>query len=103
MSEKKNKKLMKEQAMEAAGLTQLKYMTVICEALDAVVPVEKVKDGLIHITYEPDWARRQWASEQCTKLFGDQVEKKEIENTQTIDIKVTHSELEDRLSLLSRN
>lgn len=103
MSEKKNKKAMKEQAMEDAGLTQLKYMTVICEALDAVIETKELKDGVYVTRTEPDWARRQWASEQCTKLFGDQVERKEIENTQTIDIKVTHSELEDRLSLLSRN
>lgn len=103
MSEKKNKRAMKEQAMEAAGLTQLKYMTVICEALEAVIEKEELVGGVYIKHTEPDWARRQWASEQCTKLFGDQVEKKEIENTQTIDIKVTHSELEDRLSLLSRN
>lgn len=103
MSDKINKKAMKEKAMEIAGLTQVKYMTVIAEALEAVIKVETMIDGKIEIHEEPDWARRQWGSEQCTKLFGDQVERKEIEATETINIQVTHSELEDRLSLLSRN
>lgn len=69
----------KEMRMEEAGVTRLKYMQRIAEALEATKVVE-VRDSQGNVKYEtvPDVARNQWGVEMAAKLYGDMIERKEL-------------------------
>lgn len=71
----------KEARLEEAGVTRLKYMRRISEALDAVKTVEyRDAQGNVKYRQEPDVARNQWGVEMAAKLCGDLIERKEIEH-----------------------
>lgn len=69
----------KEIRMNEAGVSRYKYLLVIAEALEA----EKMGDvideqGNVKRQMVPDVRRREWGAEMASKLFGDQIEHKEI-------------------------
>lgn len=69
----------KELRMKEAGVSRYKYLLVIAEALEA----EKMGDvideqGNVKRMMVPDTRRREWGAEMASKLFGDQIEHKEI-------------------------
>lgn len=71
----------KERNLALSGVTRFKYLTVIAEALTAVKKVELPDaQGNYKWIDIPDVARRQWGAEQAAKLFGDMIERKEIEH-----------------------
>lgn len=71
----------KEARLEEAGVTRLKYMRRISEALDAVKTVEyRDAQGNVKYRQEPDVPRNQWGVEMAAKLCGDLIERKEIEH-----------------------
>lgn len=79
--DKINNLVQKENNLARAGVTRLKYMTVISEALDAVRWVDEPDEqGNIKRVLKPDVARRQWGAEQASRLYGDMIERKEIEH-----------------------
>lgn len=74
----------KEGRLEEAGVSRLKYMKRIAEALDAEVEIsEWVKDEddvrVLKKRMVPDWNLRKWGVEQAAKLYGDMIERKEVE------------------------
>lgn len=71
----------KEIALAKAGVSRYKYMLVIAEALEAVHWVDEYdKQGNCIRVERPHVARRQWGAEQAAKLYGDMIERKEIEH-----------------------
>lgn len=82
-TDKINNLVQKETNLARAGVTRYKYMCVIADALVAV-KMEKSSipdaDGRYNMIEVPDAARRQWGAEQAAKLYGDMIERKEIEH-----------------------
>lgn len=79
--DKINNLVQKETNLAKAGVTRYKYMMRIAEALDAVKTVEyRDSQGNVKYRQEPDVARNQWGVEQAAKLYGDMIERKEIEH-----------------------
>lgn len=79
--DKINNLIQKESNLAKAGVTRYKYMLVIAEALEAMKMGDTI-NAAGNITYGliPDMARRQWGAEQAAKLYGDMIERKEIEH-----------------------
>lgn len=79
--DKINNLVQKEINLSKAGVSRYKYMLNIAESLEAVkwadVPDEQ---GNIKRLQVPDIARRQWGTEMAAKLYGDMIERKEIEH-----------------------
>lgn len=76
-----NNLVQKEESLSKAGVTRYKYMLRIAEALDAVKVVEyRDSSGNVRYRNEPDVARNQWGVDQAAKLYGDMIERKEIEH-----------------------
>lgn len=79
--EKINNLEQKEENLAKAGVTRLKYMQRIAEALDAVKTVQtNDEQGNVKYITVPDTARNQWGVEMAAKLYGDMIERKEIEH-----------------------
>lgn len=79
--DKINSLVQKEDNLKRAGVTRYKYMLVIAEALEAVKVGDIVHaNGNVTRGEVPDVARRQWAAEQAARLYGDMIERKEIEH-----------------------
>lgn len=81
--DKINSLVQKELQMKAVGVTRRKYLIVIAEALEAVEMKKSDKldeQGKYPMIEVPCWELRRWGAEQASKLFGDQIERKEIEH-----------------------
>lgn len=79
--DKINNLVQKESALARAGVSRYKYMLVIAEALEAVHWVdESDEQGNVKRVLRPHVARRQWGAEQAARLYGDMIERKEIEH-----------------------
>lgn len=79
--DKINNLVQKETNLARAGVTRYKYMLVIAEALEATHWVdESDEQGNIKRILVPHAMRRQWGAEQAAKLYGDMIERKEIEH-----------------------
>lgn len=79
--DKINNIVQKETQMKKSGLTRYKYLLVIAEGLEAMKMGDIVEDnGNVRRGMIPDVARRQWAAEKAMLLFGDAIERKEIEH-----------------------
>lgn len=81
--DKVNNITQKEINMKKSGVTRHKYLLVIAEALEATIERKSDKpneEGRYDMVIVPDWSRRQWGAEMASKLFGDQIERKEIEH-----------------------
>lgn len=71
----------KERTLSKSGVTREKYMAVIAAALVAKKKVEMPDEqGNYRWVEIDDAARQQWGAEQAAKLFGDMIERKEIEH-----------------------
>lgn len=79
--DKINNIVQKETRMARVGVTREKYLRVIAESLEAM-KVGDVVDSQGNVKREliPDHTRRQWAAEKAALLFGDMIERKEIEH-----------------------
>lgn len=76
-----NNLVQKETSLSRAGITRYKYMVVIAEALEATKWVdESDEQGNIKRILIPDARRREWGAEQAARLYGDMIERKEIEH-----------------------
>lgn len=86
----------KEEAMHYLGLTRKKYMTVIVDALEAVI-IEKRRDpeGNTYDHIVPDLEKRKWGAEQAAKLFGDYIQHVDA------NVRVTHS-VEELLNVFEK-
>lgn len=79
--DKINNLVQKETNLSKAGVTRYKYMLVIAEALEATKMGDVIDEqGNVKREMIPDIARRQWAAEQAARLYGDMIERKEIEH-----------------------
>lgn len=80
-TDKINNLVQKETNLAKAGVTRYKYMLVIAEALEAMRWADEYDEqGNIKRVLKPDAARRQWGAEQAARLYGDMIERKEIEH-----------------------
>lgn len=79
--DKINNLVQKENNLSKAGVTRYKYMLVIAEALEATRWIDEPDEqGNIKRVLKPDVPRRQWGAEQAARLYGDMIERKEIEH-----------------------
>lgn len=79
--DKINNIVQKETQMKEAGVSRYKYLLVIAEGLEAIKMGDVVdSQGNVKREMIPDINRRQWAAEQAAKLYGDMIERKEIEH-----------------------
>lgn len=79
--DKINNLVQKETSLKKAGVTRYKYMLVIAEALEATKWADEPDEqGNIKRVQKPDVTRRQWGAEQAARLYGDMIERKEIEH-----------------------
>lgn len=79
--DKINNLVQKEINLSKAGVSRYKYMLNIAEALEALKWVDQPDEqGNIKRVQVPDVARRQWGTEMAAKLYGDMIERKEIEH-----------------------
>ena len=70
----------KEKRLEEAGVTRRKAYQVIADALEAVIEYEvRDSDGMAIKKTRPDLEKRKWGAEMALKVFGDLIERKEIE------------------------
>lgn len=70
----------KEKKLEEAGVTRRKAYQVIYEALTSVKTIPyRDKEGNEQFRIEPDFEKNKWGTEMAIKMFGDAIERKEIE------------------------
>jgi len=70
----------KEKRLAEAGVTRKKAYQVISEALEAVITTEyRDAQGNVRYKQTPDFEKRKWAVEKALIMFGDAIERKEIE------------------------
>lgn len=70
----------KEKKLEEAGVTRRKAYAVIYEALTAV-KITEYRDAQGNVKYKEtsDFERNKWGAEMAIKMFGDAIERKEVE------------------------
>lgn len=79
--DKINNLVQKEINLSKAGVTRYKYMLVIAEALEATKWADECDEqGNVKRVKIADAQRRQWGAEQAARLYGDMIERKEIEH-----------------------
>lgn len=76
----------KEESMHLLGLTRVKYIRVIVDALEAYKWADVIdKQGNVKQEWVPDIDKQRWGAEQAAKLFGDYIQHVDA------NIKVSHS------------
>lgn len=86
----------KEEAMHLMGLTRVKYIRVIIDALEAYKWADVIqKNGNVKEEWVPDIDKQRWGAEQAAKLFGDYIQHVDA------NIKVTHS-VEELLNVFEK-
>lgn len=79
--DKINNLVQKESALGRVGVTREKAYQVIYDALEATHWVDEYDEqGNCRRVLRPHVQRRQWGSEIAIKMFGDMIERKEIEH-----------------------
>lgn len=78
--DKINNLMQKEKALVKAGVTRAKAYAVIAAALESVKWMDVV-DGQGNVRREllPDLDKQRWGCEMAVKMFGDLIERKEVE------------------------
>ncbi len=76
-----NNLVQKEKSLEKAGLSREKYMAVIARQLNKkkVTETRDVAGNVVMVEVDDDVAQR-WAVEKLSVIFGDMIERKEIEH-----------------------
>ena len=78
--DKINNLVQKEVALSRVGVTREKAYRVIASALDAKKWMDVVdKQGNVKQEYVDDIEKQRWGAEMAVKMFGDMIERKEIE------------------------
>lgn len=78
--DKINNLVQKEIALGRVGVTREKAYKVIASALDAKKWMDVVdKNGCVNKEYVDDIEKQRWGAEMAIKMFGDMIERKEIE------------------------
>lgn len=76
-----NNLVQKEKSLEASGLTRKKYMEVIGRQLNKKKSIEtRDGQGILKIVEVDDDVAQRWAVEKLAVIFGDMIERKEIEH-----------------------
>lgn len=79
--DKINNLTQKERALSRVGVTREKAYAEIFAALEATHWIDECDEqGNIKRVKRPNAARRQWGAEMAIKMFGDMIERKEIEH-----------------------
>lgn len=79
--DKINNLVQKEIALGRVGVTREKAYRVIASALDAMKWVDvSDEQGNIKREYVADLDKQRWGAEMAIKMFGDMIERKEIEH-----------------------
>lgn len=79
-TDKINNLVQKEKNLKVVGVTRRKVYQVIADSLDAVIEKKELINGEYKITYTPDLDKQRWGAELAIKMFGDMIERKEIEH-----------------------
>ncbi len=78
--DKINNLMQKEIALGRVGVTREKAYRVIAQALDAHRWADVIdRQGNIKQQWVPDLDKQRWGAEMAIKMFGDMIERKEIE------------------------
>ena len=86
----------KENAMHLMGLTRVKYIRVIVDALEAYKWADVIdRQGNVKQEYVPDLDKQRWGAEQAAKLFGDYIQHVDA------NIRITHS-VEELLNVFEK-
>lgn len=79
--DKINNLVQKETALGRVGVTREKAYRVIATALDAKKWTDVVDEqGNVRREYVDDLEKQRWGAEMAIKMFGDMIERKEIEH-----------------------
>lgn len=78
--DKINNLVQKEKALVRAGVTRAKAYKVISDALEAMKWMDMVdSSGNVKKELVPDLEKQRWGCEMAVKMFGDLIERKEVE------------------------
>jgi flavin-binding protein dodecin len=79
--DKINNLIQKEKNLKAVGVTRRKAYQVIADALDAYKWADVFdQQGNVKRAWVPDLEKQRWGAEMAVKMFGDMIERKEIEH-----------------------
>lgn len=79
--DKINNLIQKEKNLKAVGVTRRKAYQVIADALDAYKWTDvSDQQGNVKRAWVPDLDKQRWGAEMAVKMFGDMIERKEIEH-----------------------
>lgn len=80
-TDKINNLIQKENNLKKAGVTRRKAYSIIYEAMEATKWADVTDEqGNVKRELIADVQRRQWGAEMAIKMFGDMIERKEIEH-----------------------
>lgn len=78
--DKINNLVQKEISLSKVGVTREKAYAVIARALDAHKWADVIdRQGNVKSEWVPDLEKQKWGAEMAIKMFGDMIERKEIE------------------------
>lgn len=79
--DKINNLIQKEKNLKAVGVTRRKAYQVIADAVDAYKWADVYdQQGNVKRAWVPDLDKQRWGAEMAVKMFGDMIERKEIEH-----------------------